>query len=565
MRVGRLLARDPQYLALWLRTHDIGAMEHAGFFDDGMSRDEREALGLAGDHTHAAHGLWQTPWPHIDVDDERPLVALLATGAFAPLHGGHVGMMDAAVDACLARGWRVVAGYFSPSHDLYVKDKDGGRAAHLNAPLRIQEARAVLEVGRPNASAGVSYFVDPWEAMAASRPLNFTDVARRLECYLRRQMGRDVHVGFVFGADNGGFSQVFAEHGLGVCVGRPGYEGSSVDGNGKPLYPGSPDGVCLHAHAAKDISSTQQRIEHNKRSVLFNDLPARGTYVLRNEGRWAWEHWAGRADSAELEQAWGDFTRGVKSALRVAFNDHAMRLHGPALSDYASTWPRPDRWLDLALEAQQATVREWGHGQALLNMDPCSEHLPGSTGWPWSRRFMVAAHQVQAVAYGVRPGGVLPQVLPEQVVLVDDDCASGATLASAMQALMGKTEILEARFLVPASLPGQTVFDVVDYRDFLPGSREGGLVVGIGGGAVRVPYMAPFVDLSTRGRIPPTQCHALSRKLWELAEGFFSALSTPLCVEDMHAGSRNAFLAQGFAPDMELAQLCRQMGQHLPA
>ena len=530
-------------------------MERAGFFDDGLSRQERKNLGLDSTHQHPAHGVWQTPLPVLTATDDRPLVVLLATGAFAPLHAGHAGMMEAARQACQNQGCNVIAGYFSPSHDLYVQSKDGGRAAILTAGVRIHEARTALETDDAWQHSA-HWLVDGWESQGVSRPLNFTDVAKRLGLYLRRQLGRDVRVAFVFGSDNADFAEAFTEHGLGVCVSRPGYGSTRADISKAPV---GLDGGCLQVEGRWDISSTQVRIERNQAKAAATPLPAMGSYVLRDEGEWATSHWQDRIDARILSLAWDEFARSVKKHLQKAFLEHAILPNRYLLPDALLHWPQPTRWEEVHLEQQLAIVRAWQAEGTLLNLDPCSDRLPGVIAWPWSRRFRVSTLQARPHSYGVRPGGALPQALPSQAILVDDDRATGATLQSALAALSGKTILADMRFLVPASLPGRNIFDVVDCRDFLPGAREGGLVVEVGEETYRVPYMAPFVDLATRARIPPTQTQALSRRLWTAAAEFFTHMPIELRVMDMDAASRRAFLRMGFDGHMALDALCQAM------
>jgi hypothetical protein len=59
---------------------------------------------------------------------ERPAVVLLTTGAFSPVHSGHIQMMESARAELEARGYFVAGGYLSPSHDSYVSTKLGEQA-----------------------------------------------------------------------------------------------------------------------------------------------------------------------------------------------------------------------------------------------------------------------------------------------------------------------------------------------------------------------------------------------------------------------------------------------------
>ena len=58
----------------------------------------------------------------------KPLAVLLSTGAMNPIHYGHVAVLDAARAAVEARGYHVLGGFLSPTHDAYV----GPKCAHAN-------------------------------------------------------------------------------------------------------------------------------------------------------------------------------------------------------------------------------------------------------------------------------------------------------------------------------------------------------------------------------------------------------------------------------------------------
>ena len=59
-------------------------------------------------------------------DRGSPLAVLVSTGAFCPVHTGHLAKMAEARAALEARGVTVLAGYLSPGHDAYLQTKCGG-------------------------------------------------------------------------------------------------------------------------------------------------------------------------------------------------------------------------------------------------------------------------------------------------------------------------------------------------------------------------------------------------------------------------------------------------------
>lgn len=500
-KVGRLLVSEPAYARVWKQHRDIDLLERTGFFYDGIAPSQRSALGLLD--PPASDG-WApvTPLPSPDqlhhLPSDTPWVVLVTTGGFAPFHAGHAAMLTAAEGLAQEKGWPVVGTFVSPSHDGYVAGKDGGRAGAYPAAWRVDHIRQTLE----ETSSSVPRFVDPWEALVAPRPVNFTAVLRRLERYLSHHLGHPVRAVYVFGADNAAFAEVFDGPESTICIGR----------QGLPL-PSRGLAVAL------ENTESSSRIRRTSTPAI-PEAP-RGTYVLRDEGLWALEPWRhGSVSDERLLAAWNVFADSVEEALRQSF----AQGHGPC----------PAQWMRLPIASQRALVEAWSKEAPVLNMDPCTEDLPDVIPWGVSRRFRMADHQRHPHGWGPRPGAVpLPADLPSEVILVDDDSSSGHTLSMArahLQALGVK--VVDTRLLIPACLPpGTDVFDVVDLRDFLPGAREGGLVVEHPSGQLqRSPYLSPAVSLRTRARLPMGTSLATTARLEQAIAQFFSSIGVaPPC------------------------------------
>lgn len=495
-KVGRLLVSEPAYARLWRQHRDVGLLERAGFFYDGLTQAQRRSLGLLGNPLPTCWEPFVTPLPSPDqlarLPADQPWVVLVTTGGFAPFHEGHLAMLQAAEELALAQGWPVLGTFVSPSHDGYVAGKDGGRAGAYPAAWRMDQIRHALD----QSPGSMQRFVDPWEALVAPRPVNFTAVLRRLERYLAHHLGHPVKAVYVFGADNADFAQVFEQPQASICVGRLGL----------PLPPAG-----LGVELDHPLSSSLVR-----RKVVPTIPPApRGTYVLRDEGLWALEPWRhGQMSDEQLLAAWNAFAQDVEEALR-----HAFTLGGG---------PCPEHWCRLPIASQRALVAKWAQEAPVISMDPCTEDVEGVIAWGMSRRFRLADHQRRPHGWGQRPGApVLPNELPPRVILVDDDTSSGHTLAMARAGLAARgVEVLDTRLLIPACLPsGTEIFDVVDLRDFLPGARQGGLAVQHPDGRVeRHPYWAPVVDLHTRARLPWGTGWATTQRLQAAAATFFNRL-----------------------------------------
>ncbi|ORY53853.1 Nucleotidylyl transferase [Rhizoclosmatium globosum] len=104
------------------------------------------------------------------------LLVLISTGTFAPVHLGHVAMMEQAklhIESTNPNHL-VLAGYLSPSHDHYTSYKLG--RLNVSAPHRIKMCHLATETS-------TWMDVDPWESIQ-SRFKDYPQVVVRLSYYL---------------------------------------------------------------------------------------------------------------------------------------------------------------------------------------------------------------------------------------------------------------------------------------------------------------------------------------------------------------------------------------------
>ena len=123
--------------------------------------------------------------------------ALVLTGALNPVHVGHVASLVGARAALEKRGWKVVAGWLSPSHDSYVRPKmmrSGG--LFLSTPTRVRCVELAV--------ADTDWIAcGRWESMGlhSSWP-DFPVVVASLQDHLCAIGHSDVTVFFVCGYDH---------------------------------------------------------------------------------------------------------------------------------------------------------------------------------------------------------------------------------------------------------------------------------------------------------------------------------------------------------------------------
>lgn len=514
--LGRKLLREPGYAALWRQTQDMSVLEKAGFINDGSLREEATSMD-------ESFKQWTTALPQKTIEDEA--VVLLSTGSFAPFHEGHLAMMVAAEEFAVSQGFQIAASYFSPSHDLYVSNKDQGKCSTYPASWRVDQIRDFL-LEHPS-SLGIERFVDPWESLIAPRALNFTTVVRHLQNYYQHNLGKKIKVLYVFGADNAAFAEAFESddvYAASLCVGRPG---------------SAPPSRGFFAPLEHHGSSTAIR---RKEDQTLACLAPEGCYFLRDEGSWALKHWEQWVEPELLKQAWSTFGQKIRHVLEQSFTNYP---HDQG----------PSAWQVLSLSDQ----RNWAKNQAkirtLISLDPCLDEIDQITMWPYSRYFSVCNDQAKPLKRGLRPGKYLPENFPQEADLIDDDAVSGQSLMTAQVELQKRGVKIHQHHLLLEQYAQEQMFDVVDLRDFLLGSREGGLVIQKQGLVTRVPYVFPYVDLHRRARLPRGAFLQSSLEIWQAAEKFFKDLPFELKVKHMHASNQDAMLRQ-WSSDTLLQSIC---------
>ena len=426
---------------------------------------------------------------------------------------------------------------FSPSHDGYVSTKPG--ADVWNAAVRIEHLQQALR--HLSARLGVSVLVDPWEALGVDTPVNFTTVAQRWRlAWNRAHPHCPVQVGLVVGGDNAGFSQV-AEPEMPVWViQRPGWA--------MPELP-------AHAYAvagSSPLASRQLRLAGAWPRGRAGAGTSNGCYAWRDDLAFALAPWETKLSQESLWKA-GEVWR-----------DRVIRV----LARGAAPWPL----FRVDVEAQKAWLARASQGRRILNLDPVTAAVGA---WPLaaSRRFAPAGAQIVPRWHGPRPG-----VDPEQVRqdlerlppggywLLDDDIASGGTMQAARAAMPPHVHVRGCLSLLGAltrhRVPPVAIQDVVDLRDFLPGSQEGGLVVCFPDRSEgRLPYMAPHVNLVTRASFMPQDVLPLSIELWRAAQAFFEALPRVLRLKDGSPAFVRAMRQQGNDLELPLHAWCAQQAE----
>jgi hypothetical protein len=195
--------------------------------------------------------------------------------------------------------------------------------------------------------------------------------------------------------------------------------------------------------------------------VLSRDCP----YLIRDDVGWATQGWNASPEAVAR------FTADVLQAVTNVWGD-------PALVQLVSV---PEQRAALAR-------RNWPD----INFD----RVTGGPHWV-SRVFELGGEQEKPLRYVSSDLSLLPA---GKRVFVDDDIGGG-NMMRWVKAQTPHVEWVGQLSLLEGFYPAY--FDIVDARDFLFGSRAGGLCVALEDGTItRTPYRPPWVNLLSRASIP---------------------------------------------------------------
>ncbi len=547
---------DPFYGPAYQMLGSIEAVLEAGFFDDGVEQIARADADWMSTPLHKISLRLSS----LDADDNRPVVVLLMTGSFNPIHRGHIESMDIARQELESRGYFVAGGYMSPSHDSYVSQKLGDQA--LPALQRLELCHLATTDSDWLMASG-------WEAVGVDRAVNFTDVIVWLEAYLARHIKSrtPINVCYVFSSDHAGFCRTFVAKGMCVCTVRPEYadeidqyaEDEFVMGNVSIIFARQKRELASSSLIAKngrlDLMEKRSRQRYveilAERQGIFIMETEPSIYVLRDECGWEIEPWMTGRERAQLLEARQDLLDNLAMLI--------SSVHKRRGKDVAFHW--------LSLK-QQESLMEQLEGKRVLSLDPLIE---GRVNLEVSRTFPLACPHAKPML-SERPGSQplekqLAAIEPGDYVLVDDDVATGATL-KAIKAMLPDAVRIERDFILlqQAANAPKSKLDILDCRDFIAGSRHGGLVVSLPNGVpARVPYCLPYASPSDRASIPLLEELFFSHQIWLLNQSFFNRIEHPILLSEADSAFQKLMTYLGFEPSTPMSEICRwhaEQAQH---
>lgn len=489
------ILRDRFYSKVYKKYESIDMCYKAGFIDDNINIENIDFYNLQ---------LLTTPYGklfnNLENNDKTPIV-LLSTGGFAPLHDGHIEMMEVAKKELQKRGYNVIGGYFSPSHDKYV----------LTKPLISETYEYRLQKCQEKIQNNDWLMIDPFECKYVNTYVNFTDIINRLELYLQKYIDKRIKVAYVFGSDNLDFMYCFENDGIGICVER--------DLNNKNFQ--------LMKNKNKNINNIfinktnkfyLKSREIRKNNIYSNKLNKNTDYIIRNESILPFNHLLNIVDKNTLINTQKIALEKFKNILAEQFPSKNI--------------------LVMDLNSQLELASKILKGQKTISLD---NYFDGTYNLNISRLFNVSDPQLKYIQLTTRNNininNQIKKIKNGSYTLVDDDSVSGNTIKSIKKLLPKNIEINNTYFF--ANQNKDNIFDVVDFRDFIIGSKNGGLMIKLNKNKnIRVPYILPYVSLVSRASIDPKSEIDFSIRILELNYFFYKNLKKNIKISNLTVDTR---------------------------
>ena len=504
-------------------------------------------------------------------DDTQELAVIVTTGAFCPIHKGHVQMLETAKLELESRGIAVLGGYICPDHDRYVSSKI--RSGTLSAAQRLELCELAVEKSD-------WLMVDRWAAIYASSSVGFTTIVDHIDKMVNHhiQTTRPIRTVYAFGGDNAMFAFSFAARWSCVCVLRPGSKDRFEDMLNYGSIRKNPRIVFSNDTTAPldstsirngDLSGLLPEVKYRYLAMQMEKArfpikidsgsrPHTNVLYLRNEGPWAVQNFLNKSDRSpeQLLDAYQTFFQGL---LRVF--DRVFRFsEGNAIS--------PHKTVPVQLQDQERAFQDLfiAH-ERIIDLDSC---LPGTQDLHLAQTYkpLVKTPSNLTFAPSITSLGTGTDLAKTGIyVLLARHLPLESETARLVSERLPKDCMVE-RYLSLTNLVSQPGTDnkenadvriqgTIDARDFLVGSHDGGVLLQLGEAQlVRAPSVLPYVRPLHHARIDATAEMAFSKAVWELNRDFFQAIGGHLQVQDVASVSQKLWKFQGFPANMPMTELC---------
>lgn len=494
-----------RYYSELLKKSDLETCKKAGFISEDLE-------DLEFYNNYGTDCFFQTDGiPQIEklfekeLDLNKEIVVVLSTGSYSPVHDGHVQNIKTTVEF-LKDKFNVLGAFMSPSHDNYVLNKYS-----TGVKFNIFERIKLLE----DKLKGESINVLKWEGMYCKSDVNFTTVCDYLRFCIQNQINeltskfngfkkKDIKIVYVVGSDNADFSKVFNSDYC-VIIQRPDNRVNPKDYVNDFVF-------VIESELKENISSTEIRKYIDSRKTLeFNPVFAddinistsnkapnrnivdnQNKYLIRLSGIGGEKYFRDPLLNKTFLKYKKEFVKDFINIIKSGINENIKIV----TSDYKD---------ELIKLEQLKNV----YGKDYINLDKCINSI---TRVRISRVFSMFNNQSDCLYYlnGSMNDFKLNQLDKSKTYwLFDDDISTGKTMEYVKEILSEKNiNIHNIGCLF------KDYYDVIDLRDFIIGSVDGGLYVDEY--MDRVPYILPYVSLNKRAKIDINKELEISIKILEL-------------------------------------------------
>lgn len=254
-------------------------------------------------------------------------------------------------------------------------------------------------------------------------------------------------------------------------------------------------------------------MKSEKNNIYSNKLNKNTDYIIRNESILPFNHLLNIVDKNTLINTQKIALEKFKNILVEQFPSKNI--------------------LVMDLNSQLELASKILKGQKTISLD---NYFDGTYNLSISRLFNVSDPQLKYIQLTTRNNininNQIRKIKDGRYTLVDDDSVSGTTIKSVKKLLPKNIEINNTYFF--ANQNKDNIFDVVDFRDFIIGSKNGGLMIKLNENKnIRAPYILPYVSLVSRASIDPKNEIDFSIKILELNYFFYKNLKKNIKISDL--------------------------------
>lgn len=393
--------------------------------------------------------IFTTPFNKLNLKKDKVNYVLLSTGGFAPIHNGHINLLEESKLYLESQDCHVSGAYISPSHDDYVLQK-----RNQNKDMNIHNR---LNISNKKLLTNDFIMVDPYEGLICKSSVNFTKIYDRLYKYLKYHFKNySFKIVFCYGSDNYSFSKVFeANNILSICVNRD--ENIVVSNNHFT--------ISLNNFVKVSSSELRNKIVFENKNTNKDKI-----YYLRN-------------DLKELE-----LNTNPTFYFTNIFNKYINNIKIVELKD----------------------EKKLNNIDNIISLD---FYTKGKYNLNYSRLFNLCDNQIKSIKLIDRIGYInnIDNIdINKEYLLLDDDISSGTTINYIKSNILNNIKIKGFDTIINSS----NCYDVNDLRDFVFGSKNGGLTCSLPSREyIRVPYVFPYIDLYNRSSIEHKDIKSFSKDI----------------------------------------------------